>query len=92
MEQRDICYYQGLHEVVLSLLLVLGEDLTYAVMKKLTQYHLRCAYYDPTVFTSWYHNYRDFLDVDMGKTKEVIAYISPLLFLVDQELEEFITR
>ena len=33
-----------------------------------------------------------FLDVDMGKTKEVIAYISPLLFLVDQELEEFITR
>ena len=43
MEQRGICYYQGLHEVVLSILLVLGEDLTYAVMKKLTQYHLRCV-------------------------------------------------
>lgn len=41
VEQKGICYYQGLHEVVLSLLLVLGEDLTYAVMKKLTQYHLR---------------------------------------------------
>ena len=35
---------------------------------------------------------RDFLDVDMGRTKVVIGALSPLLALEDPELEEFLTR
>jgi len=35
---------------------------------------------------------RDFLDVDMGRTKVVIGMLSPLLALEDSELEVFLTR
>lgn len=34
-------FLQGFHDVVVTFLLVIGEDLTYAVMDKLTQKHLR---------------------------------------------------
>lgn len=37
----DLHYYQGFHDVVVTFLLVIGEELTYAVMDKLTQKHLR---------------------------------------------------
>ena len=38
---KELCYYQGLHDITLTLLLVLGEDVTFAVMNILVQYHLR---------------------------------------------------
>ena len=38
----DLCYYQGLHDVVLTfLLLPLNEDVTFAIMNVLVQYHIR---------------------------------------------------
>lgn len=36
--------------------------------------------------------YRDFLDVDMSRTKVIIGCLSPLLALEDPHLEKFITR
>ena len=38
----DLCYYQGLHDVVLTfLLLPLNVDTTFAIMNVLVQYHIR---------------------------------------------------
>ena len=37
----ELCYYQGLHDITLTLLLVLGEDVTFGIMNILVQYHLR---------------------------------------------------
>lgn len=42
-EHRGLHYYQGLHDIVLTLLLVLGEEITYAVMDVLVSYHIRSA-------------------------------------------------
>lgn len=42
MTHSKLCYYQGLHDVTLTFLLVLQEeDMTFAVMDTLVQYHLR---------------------------------------------------
>lgn len=41
VSRPDLHYYQGFHDVVVTFLLVVGEELTFAVMEKLTQKHLR---------------------------------------------------
>uniref|UniRef100_A0A1X7TCM1 Rab-GAP TBC domain-containing protein n=1 Tax=Amphimedon queenslandica TaxID=400682 RepID=A0A1X7TCM1_AMPQE len=72
----DLNNYQGLHDVVLTfLLLPLKEDTTFAIINVLVQYHIR-----------------DFLDPDIGRTKEIMSYIRPLLRIHDSQLESFITR
>lgn len=40
-ENTSLHYYQGLHDVVLTFLLVTGEDLAYAIMNVLVRYHIR---------------------------------------------------
>ncbi len=40
-EHKDLYYYQGFHDIVLTFLLVLGEDVTYAVMDVLVTFHIR---------------------------------------------------
>ena len=38
----NLCYYQGLHDVTLTILLVIDDDdISYAVLNMLVQYHLR---------------------------------------------------
>ena len=39
---NELCYYQGLHDVTLTVLLVMeDEDITFAIMENLVKYHLR---------------------------------------------------
>lgn len=40
-EDPQLHYYQGLHDVVLTYLLVVGEDIAYAIMKVLVRCHIR---------------------------------------------------
>ena len=40
-ENKELHYYQGLHDIALTLLLVAGEDLAYAIMAVITRYHIR---------------------------------------------------
>ena len=40
-ENKELHYYQGLHDIALTLLLVTGEDLAYAIMAVITRYHIR---------------------------------------------------
>ena len=40
-ENKELHYYQGLHDIALTLLLVAGEDLAYAIMAIITRYHVR---------------------------------------------------
>ena len=35
--------FQGYHDICVTFLLVVGEDLTFAIMNKLSEAHLRCA-------------------------------------------------
>ncbi len=93
-ESPHLHYYQGLHDVVLTFLLVTSEDVAYAIMSALVRCHIR--YHSPHP-----HNYinqdfsltsRDYLDTDMTRTKIVISCLSPLLALEDTELESFVTR
>jgi len=39
--QPELHYYQGYHDICVTFLLVVGEDMTFAVMEKLSQNHLR---------------------------------------------------
>lgn len=41
-ENEELHYYQGLHDVALTLLLVMGEDIAFAIMAVITRYHIRC--------------------------------------------------
>lgn len=43
IQHPDIHYYQGLHDIVLTFLLTVGDTLTYAIMDVLVQHHLRWA-------------------------------------------------
>lgn len=74
-ENSELHYYQGLHDVVLTFLLEVGEEMTYAIMSVILTCHIR-----------------DFLDVDMSRTKVLIGCLSPLLAMEDPQLEAFITR
>lgn len=38
---RGIHYYQGFHDIVVTFLLVLGEDLTFLIMGQLITYHIK---------------------------------------------------
>lgn len=40
-ENPQLHYYQGLHDVVLTFLLVVGEDISYAIMSVLVRCHIR---------------------------------------------------
>ena len=42
-ENNALHYYQGLHDIVITLLLVLGEELCHAVMETLVTFHIRCV-------------------------------------------------
>jgi len=41
IQHPDIHYYQGLHDIVLTFVLAVGDKLTYAIMDKLVEHHLR---------------------------------------------------
>lgn len=115
-ENKALHYYQGLHDIVITFLLVVGEDTTYAIMNTLVNFHIRCvllslawgstiSFITVYIWGLWFmlcHRSitvllcgcisRDFLDVDMSRTKLVIGYLRPLLALEDAELEHFVTR
>lgn len=40
-EHSDLYYYQGFHDIVITFLLVGGEDFAYAIVNVLVQYHIR---------------------------------------------------
>lgn len=40
-ENEELHYYQGLHDVALTLLLVTGEEIAFAIMSVITSYHIR---------------------------------------------------
>ena len=41
-ENPKLHYFQGLHDVVLTFLLEMGEDIAYAIMNVLVKCHIRC--------------------------------------------------
>ena len=43
-EHPDIHYYQGLHDIVLTFVLAVGDTLAYAIMDILVEYHLRYTF------------------------------------------------
>lgn len=43
-EHPDLHYYQGFHDIVITFLLVGGEDFAYAIVNVLVQHHIRCVY------------------------------------------------
>lgn len=89
----DIHYYQGLHDIVLTFVLTVGDTLGYAIMDVLVEHHLRYAFcYQSVPFVTQGNVYRDFLDANMTRTRMYIAFLKPLLRLLDPPLEEFITR
>lgn len=40
-ENSDLHYYQGLHDIVITFLLVVDEKIAYAIMNMLVKYHIR---------------------------------------------------
>ena len=40
-ENEELHYYQGFHDIVITFLLVGGEDMAYAIMSVLVKYHIR---------------------------------------------------
>ena len=40
-EHKGIHYYQGFHDIVVTFLLVVGEDLTFLIMSQLVKYHIK---------------------------------------------------
>ena len=40
-ENSQLHYYQGLHDVVITLLLVTGEEISYSIMSVLVTHHIR---------------------------------------------------
>lgn len=40
-ENPDLHYYQGFHDIVITFLLVGGEDFAYAIVNVLVKYHIR---------------------------------------------------
>ena len=44
VEHPKLHYYQGLHDIVITFLLVMGEENTYAIMSMLVNYHIRCRW------------------------------------------------
>ena len=40
-ENEELHYYQGFHDIVITFLLVCGEDMAYAIMSVLVKYHIR---------------------------------------------------
>ena len=46
VEHPKLHYYQGLHDIVITFLLVMGEENTYAIMSMLVNYHIRCRWRD----------------------------------------------
>ena len=40
-KHRGIHYYQGFHDIVVTFLLVLGEDLTFLIMSQLITCHIK---------------------------------------------------
>lgn len=40
-ENKEVHYFQGLHDIALTLLLVVGEDIAYAIMTVIAKYHIR---------------------------------------------------
>lgn len=40
-ENSDLHYYQGLHDIVITFLLVVDEEMAYAIMNTLVKYHIR---------------------------------------------------
>ena len=44
-EHPDLHYYQGFHDIVITFLLVGGEDFAYAIVNVLVQHHIRYIQY-----------------------------------------------
>ena len=42
-ENPDLHYYQGFHDIVITFLLVGGDDFAYAIVNVLVKHHLRSA-------------------------------------------------
>lgn len=40
-ENKEVHYFQGLHDIALTLLLVVGEDIACAIMTVIAKYHIR---------------------------------------------------
>ena len=40
-ENSNLHYYQGLHDIVITFLLVVGEEIAFAIMNMLVKYHIR---------------------------------------------------
>jgi len=69
-----VCLLQGFHDIVVTFLLVVGEDLTFAIMNKLCQRHLRycrlyllnCASFANQLFFSSASNQKKHFDEQNG--------------------------
>lgn len=68
----ELHYYQGYHDICVTFLLVLGEDLAFAVLDVLSLQHLR-----------------DFMDVNMDRTKHILNYLYPIVGRASPKLRQF---
>nr|XP_022340816.1 TBC1 domain family member 20-like [Crassostrea virginica] len=72
VEHEELHYYQGYHDICVTFLLVLGEDLAFAVLDVLSLQHLR-----------------DFMDVNMDRTKHILNYLYPIVGRASPKLRQF---
>eukprot|EP00112_Aurelia_sp_Birch-Aquarium-sp1_P022679 Seg649.2 transcript_id=Seg649.2/GoldUCD/mRNA.D3Y31 product="TBC1 domain family member 20" protein_id=Seg649.2/GoldUCD/D3Y31 len=86
----ELHYYQGYHDVAVTLLRVVGEDLAMALLEQLSLHHIR----GQTAFQKGICHERDwdFMDVNMERTNKMLALIHPIIHKMNGELGEFIER
>lgn len=72
VQHEELHYYQGYHDICVTFLLVLGEDLAFAVLDVLSLQHLR-----------------DFMDVNMDRTKHILNYLYPIVGRASPKLRQF---
>ncbi|XP_050396764.1 TBC1 domain family member 20 [Patella vulgata] len=75
VNNSELHYYQGFHDICVTFLLVVDEDVAFAIVEKLSQKHLR-----------------DFMDVDMDRTKHMLNYLYPIIDKASPQLCEYMER
>ena len=73
-QHPNLHYYQGYHDVAITFLLVLGEEMAFILLERLS-------------VGPWL---REFMNPTMEKTTHLLNYMYPLIQQVDQELYEFL--
>lgn len=86
-------YIQGFHDICVTVLLVIGEELSFPIVNELCQTHFR--YNAGAVFFMIVHALffsRDFMDISMEKTKDMLNYLYPIVRRQNAALSDYLIQ